>query len=192
MPRHNGFAKPGRECREACRGGDLPLLKQVLGKRHLRINSTDEHGRNVLIWACIMGHTEIVRFLLTIPKVNINKDSRLWTTPLVTACADGRLGVVRLLLEDPRIDVNTAGRHGITPLERACLSSSKGIVEALMMDPRTRPPAYLIGRYPECQPLLDSFCRDPEGTRRLLKEKTAVDTFALIIFLSDGLLRLKE
>jgi hypothetical protein len=95
--------------------GDMSGLRRVLDKHPSLVNS-EILSTPVLNRACCHGHVEIVRYLLTLPKIKPNKRGEHGSTGFMLACWEGRTSVVELLLADPRIDVNIADNKGRTPL----------------------------------------------------------------------------
>lgn len=53
-----------------------------------------------LIFACIYGQFEIVKYLITeIPRLNINKGDKYNRTPLMMACRNGHARIAALLIK---------------------------------------------------------------------------------------------
>lgn len=68
------------------------------------VNEGDDEGRTALFAAAHNGHITIVRKLLTLPGVLVNKATLGGATPLLVATDRQHMGVVQLLLDDPRVD----------------------------------------------------------------------------------------
>ncbi len=108
------------------------------------VNSEDENGATLLMWACKYGCASAVRELLTIPGVDINKASANGINALIAACrgatlnhshnAQGFRECVRLLLKQPQIEVNP-DRNNFTVLMYAALSGDLELVETILAFP---------------------------------------------------------
>jgi ankyrin repeat protein len=100
--------------------------------------TTTDTGYTALNAGCIGGHTEVVRMLLRVEGVDVNKATSEGAnthgcTPLFTACADGFTDVVRMLLAYEGIDVNLASIDaGETPLHAACYAGHTDVVRVLL------------------------------------------------------------
>ena len=159
--------------------------------------------------ACSSGDTEVVRLLLADPRVDPTRTDNDGRTPLHYACYNGRHEVVRLLLADPRVDPARADNSGRTPLHRACSTGHHEIVRLLLADPRVDPthtdnngwsPLHRArdNGHAEVVSLLQGYALDPVATRFRLRcelgypQQRAAETFACVVFASDGLLRVRE
>jgi len=81
------------------------------------------------------GHTEMVKFLLTDPKVNPSARSN---SAIRNAALNGHLDIVKLLCADPRVDVACESN---TPFINAARMGHIDIVDFLLSDPRVDPGA---------------------------------------------------
>ena len=117
--------------------GDLSLVRIFAADAALNINwQESSQGYTAFSYACYEGHVSVVQFLLTLPKVDVNKQKKKEATPFNIACQKGRKEVVSLLLADMRIDVNKAMDGGFTPFFMACQNDQKEVVSLLMADMR--------------------------------------------------------
>jgi len=91
----------------------------------------------VFMRACRNGHTEVVRILMTDPRVDPMKED--FVTEFRVASDNGFTDIVRLLLNDPRVhpeqeDLNTA-------FQAAVDNGHVDVIRLLMNDPRVDPSA---------------------------------------------------
>jgi len=160
-------------------------------------------GRTPLHRACWGGHDTIVSILLAHPDIDVNqKDDSGWT-PFLLACFKGSSPSVRLLLRDQRVKVNESCNGVDTPVEYAASNGRQEVIKWWMASGREMD----LGRYKtearrrektEAVILLERFRDNPEGTRyqvRLelgLLDDLAAEMFAMVVFLSDGLLQVTD
>ncbi|XP_046342376.2 putative ankyrin repeat protein RF_0381 [Haliotis rufescens] len=99
----------------ACLGGDLKLVKSILVKETVGINSRGHCGRTPMMAAARMGHKHVLKTLL-----NSQCDASLVDDDnnniLHYACIGGHLDVVQYILKRTIIDINSKGKHGMTPV----------------------------------------------------------------------------
>jgi ankyrin repeat protein len=196
----------------AARRGDLELTKKLSLDPEVDVNYRDFHVTQTAFYAaCKDGHTEVVHYLLCFKKVAIeyNADDNSWT-PFMSACYNGHEDVVRMLLDDKRISIEHANSAGETSLWLASEKGNINIVKLLLASPRiqytTQTDMYRkmtaaeIAKdegHEEISVLLESFEMEPERTREQLREELGYPTesaelFALIVYLSDEYLKIKE
>jgi len=65
------------------------------------------------------GRLEVVKLLLGVPGIEVNRANKDGETPLDIASEEGHAEVVKLLLGAPCIDVNPADKSGTTPFSWA-------------------------------------------------------------------------
>uniref|UniRef100_A0A8R1ESR6 ANK_REP_REGION domain-containing protein n=2 Tax=Caenorhabditis japonica TaxID=281687 RepID=A0A8R1ESR6_CAEJA len=83
-------------------GGSLPLLQFSIIDNPELANEEDELGWTPLIIASSAGRVEVVRFLLTLPHVNVNQTNSNKQSALHYACSKNHIEIVKLLIEaDP-------------------------------------------------------------------------------------------
>lgn len=68
------------------------------------VNAHDEEGRTALYRAAHNDDISMVRKLLALPNILVNKPTLRGETPLLMATFRGHMGVVQLLLDDTRVD----------------------------------------------------------------------------------------
>ena len=112
------------------------------------INYADKYGVNSLWIAALHGHLQVVRFLLSQGKTDVNQappsseSDRLLggSTPLIVASAWGHVEVVKELLSHPQTKVNQARTDtGETPLILASGNGRVEVVRMLLADRRVDP-----------------------------------------------------
>ena len=85
---------------QAAKNGDIAQVRQLIAAG---VNPAAMDNWAIQL-ASLNGHTEVVRLLLSDPRVNPaanNNNAIIW------ASRNGHLGVVRLLLQDKRMDLST-------------------------------------------------------------------------------------
>jgi len=153
----------------------------------------------------------VIPLLLAHPDIDVNvKDVNVWT-PFFHACADGSTPCVRALLKDSRVNVNEPDNGGHTPLWRAALNGYLDVIRWWIatgreMDFETPGDvdrtdaigiAYMYSQ-PEVATLLERFKDNRVETRHTLRvelgwyDEMAAEMFALVVFVSDGLLQIKD
>ena len=86
--------------------------------------------------ACQYGKLDIVKFLVSLPSVDVNSKTSTGDTPLHTACEFDKLDIVKFLVSLPSVDVNTKTSTGDTPLHNACRYAGRlDIIEFLVTLP---------------------------------------------------------
>jgi hypothetical protein len=91
--------------------------------------------RDALAEASENGHVEVVRLLLTDPRVDPSAQNNY---AICGASENGYLKVVRLLVTDPRVDPSTLDNYAI---RFASQNGHAGVVRLLLTDPRVDPSA---------------------------------------------------
>lgn len=120
--------------RVACRDGKLDEVNAMLSKNTtLDVNArNDSNGFTGLIYAAERGHVDVVRSLLSHPKVAVNASDNHGNTPFSHACSKGHAGVVKLFLDDERTACNTRNTHGQTGFWLACAGNHTATIEILL------------------------------------------------------------
>jgi len=192
---------------------ETEVLRLLQAHPDLDVNWTDSKGCSSLCLACARGFPSIVSTLTAHPGINVNQETRPHLTPFYLSCYNGRTEVVRLLLRDPRVDVNLAGKsagdartalwwasyHGHLDIVRWWIASGRDLELGEPGDSLTD----VLGaardmRNVEVVGLLERYVEDPEETRFRVKlelgdrEDLAAEVFALVVFLCDDFLRIKQ
>ena len=124
-----------RAMANACAQGNINITELLLAGG---INVAQMNDFDVLLCAAKNGHPEIVKLLLAVPGIDVNKECKDWyiskddlrSTPLERAAENGHTEVVRLLLAIPGIEVNE--NH---PLEKAAKNGHAEVVKLLLTAP---------------------------------------------------------
>jgi len=169
--------------------------------------------------ACLeIDSSPVIPFLLAHPDINVNANSKDEYTPFYLACENGYTSCVRELLKDSRVKVTEPDGDGRTPLWRAACWGYLDIVEWWIASGREmdlgRPgdgKTDAIGvakkidpwhsavdkrRRAEIATLLERFKSDATQTRHEVRvelgllDDLAAEMFALVVFVSDGLLQI--
>jgi len=171
----------------------------------------DEYGWTLLHYACWESRRfAVIPLLLAHPDIDVNSRERFGRTPFHLACVNGRTSCVREMLRDYRVKVNEASNGGSTPLWRAAceghLDVIKWIASGREMDLGKPGDVYetdAIGAakvrgHADVVTLLERFQSDAAKTRHAVRvelgllDDLAAEMFALVVFVSDGLLQIKD
>lgn len=130
--------------------GDLQAVMNFINAGH-DVNATDYYGNTALYFACANGHISVVKALLAVDSIDVNKANDCKETPLIGLISYGICGsgykvescteIMHQLLKHPKIDINKKGYAGQTPLMIALSSTysreSAIAIKLLLNDPRT-------------------------------------------------------
>ena len=114
---------------DACRKGNLELIKQLSKVNPDTINTPNKSGYTPLIIAGYRNQLEAVKVLLDLG-ANVNAVSEDGTV-LTAACYKSNTALVKILLEQ-HADVNVKNNAGTTPLMFAIMAENEEIVKLLM------------------------------------------------------------
>jgi hypothetical protein len=219
----------------ACGHGRTEVAKYLLHHPRVELNQVSGEGGTPFNVACAFGQTEIVRMLMLDERIDVQKPMNTGGSPFLIASEKGHAEVVSMLWADSRIDINFANYNLSTPLwfasqnvhlsvvqlilacgkdvdvekkaiagpsawnnttafEIAMLMAGRGRWgnETLVQHARITRDAGLIAQ------LITDFKADPQSTRRRLwnvagiREPLIAEIFALVVFLSDGFVILKD
>ncbi|KAI9765690.1 MAG: hypothetical protein M1840_007248 [Geoglossum simile] len=108
------------------------VVKLLLGKEGIELNSKDGYGWTALSLAAMSGHEAVVKLLLGKEGIELNsKDGYGWTA-LSLAARSGHDGVVKLLLDKEGIDFDSRDNIGQTALSWAAKNGHDGVVKLLL------------------------------------------------------------
>jgi len=177
-----------------------------------------EAGWTPLHVACAHGHDGIVAILLALPGIDVNVKNNGDGTPFQLACGHGSTACVRLMLRDLRVRVNEIDRDERSPLWWAARFGHFVIVKWWIASGREMnlgPETGLRDTDPltvakeitrsdsetkknEASNLLERFKENPVRTRHAVRielgcqDELVAEVLALVVFLSDGLLSVKD
>jgi len=196
----------------AVQSGDAEELAELVGQDPgFDVNmEVDGLGSTLLHYACLdSSSSPVIPLLLAHPDIDVNvKDSYGWT-PFFYACC-GRPSSVRLLLKDPRVKLNEPNNDGHTPLWIAARRCHIDVIkwwiasggEMDLGEPGHEKTDAILGAKDndktEVATLLERFKENPGLTRHAMRVKLglldelAAEVFALVVFVSDGLLQIKD
>lgn len=142
------YKQMGKDLLVACKNDDITNVLKLVNSINNNINNDNDDNikkfinvidENIndrekcpLIISSINGNIDIVRLLLSVKGIDINKSDSHGYTALKWACLNGHTEVVKLLLNQINIDVNKADDYGETPLIEACFDGSIDIVRLLL------------------------------------------------------------
>jgi len=117
----------------AARSGDLQLLQDLVGADEEGARSTDNRGWTPVHEAAVNGHSAIIRYLSSVPGVNMNAATWEGETPLFLACKHlpQTKQAVHTLLK-LRVRVNIATNEECTPLQFAAVKGEVEVVKWLV------------------------------------------------------------
>ena len=118
---------------DAAKKGDAEKVQELLDAG-ADVNHTKEgvkiKGRTALYWAAREGHLEIVKALIDVSGVEVDKEESTYGfTPLIFAALRGHLNIVKALVKT-NANVNKASNFG-TPLKVATGWNHKSVAEYL-------------------------------------------------------------
>jgi len=197
---------------DAVSSGKVEEVKEILGGNPtLDVNwKNRDTGWSSLHRACWSDRGSIVSIFLAHPDVDVNLKSDDGSTPFNDSCFKGATSCARLLLMDPRVNVTEPSLSGSTPLFWAAYWGTLGIIKWWISSGREMDfgepgngntdaigAAMKKGKL-EAATLLTRFRENPAVTRHEIRvelglvDELAAGVFALMVFVSDGLLKVTE
>ena len=186
---------------EAARDGRVEEVKEILrGHPSVNVNWGDGFGWTALHFSCARGHDYIFAILLAHARIDVNLKTNNGSTPFLGACQSGKTSCVRMLLRDSRVRVNEPSNDGYTPLWYAAYFGYVEVIRRWIASGREMGlgqsgnpnndaiwTAKRFGRT-EAATLLERFKLNPAETRDDIRNELVSEVFALVVFVSDGLL----
>jgi len=194
--------------------GDAKKLGELM-KRAPSFNvnaSKDAYGWALLHYACVGNErTPVIPLLLTHPDIDVNLKTLFGCTPYYYAAARGHTSCVREMLTDSRVKVNERDKNGETPLRWAAYYGHLDVIQWWIasgkdvdlgtpgdVDKTDAVGAAKKKGKTEVVTLLERFKENPDETRHMMRvelgwySSTAAQMFALMVFVSDGLLQIND
>jgi len=197
----------------AVESGDVKMLAELMRQDpDFNVNlGQDEYGYALLHHACFGdGRSAVIPLLLAHPDIDVNLKTRYGKTPLFYACEYGSASCVRELLKDSRVKLNEPDNYRFTPLWYAAAYRQLDIIKWWIASGREMD----LGTSGDIDTdaigvakkrgktavvtLLQRFQEQPERTRHAMRvelgllDELAAEMFALVVFVSDGLLQAKN
>ena len=116
----------------ASQRGHGAVVRLLLTRDDVDVNSKDNDSRTPLSWAAEKGHKAVVRLLLARGDVDVDSKGNDSRTPLSWAAEKGHEAVVLLLLVRNDVDVDSKGNDGRSPLSWAAEKGHEAIVQLLL------------------------------------------------------------
>ena len=197
---------------KAASSGRVEEMKEILRSNPaVDVNWTQDLSKwSPLLRACHKGHNSVTELLLAHPDINVNHKHENGGTPFMMTCYYGSTGCARLLLKDPRVLVNEpyddretplwwASRGGHLDIIMLWIASGREMDLGMPEDERTDAigMAKKNGKT-EVVALLERFKSDAAQIRYEVRvelgllDEAAAEVFALVVFVSDGLLQIKD
>jgi len=168
----------------------------------------DRNGWTLLHFACLdSSRSAVIPLLLAHPDIDVNVKNIYGYAPFYLACYHGYTSCVREMLKDSRVKVNEPNHVGETPLWYAALYGRLEVVRWWIASGREmdlgkpgdvdKTDAIETAKeqgYSEVVTLLERFKENPDHTRHVIRielglvDELAAEMFALVVFVSDGLL----
>jgi len=128
-----------KTCKEASRNHNPSLLLKAF-ERYININVnslyyTDDvkpYATSLLHYAVERNDIDVVKLLLSMNNIDVNKTNVDGETALMLAASDSHISVVDLLLNVYNIDVNKTDNEGVTALMLAASGNHIGVVRELL------------------------------------------------------------
>ena len=192
--------------------GDAKMLAELMRQDPgVNVNQQDEDGWTLLHYACYgQSRSAVIPLLLAHPDIDPNVKTKYGSAAFYFACK-GRLSCVREMLKDSRVKVNESSSDGETPLFWAARYGFLDIIKWWIASGREmdlgKPgdihktdaiaAAKKYGKA-EVVTLLERFKENQEETRHVIRvelgllDELAAEMFARVVFVSDGLLQIKD
>jgi len=193
--------------------GDLRKLAELIRQRPgFKVNEELGGGRGTLLnSACFENNrSPMIPLLLAHPDIDVNLKNSGGYTPFSRACYSGNTSCVREMVKDSRVKVNEPINYGVPPLRLAASLGHLDVIKWWIASGREmdlgKPGdnnADVIWvakeqRRTEVATLLERFKSDAAQTRDAIRveigwyDEAAAEMFALVVFVSDGLLQIKD
>jgi len=191
--------------------GDVKKLAELMRQDPgFEVNMDLGRGNTLLHFACEEDNgSPVIPLLLAHPDIDVNVKNNSGSTPFFMACSR-HASCVREMLKDSRVKVNEPANDGRTPLWIAAYCLQLDVIECWIASGREMDlgtpgeektdairGAKKFGKT-EVATLLERFKENPVETRHAVRvelgliDDVAAEMFALVVFVSDGLLQIKD
>ncbi|XP_067650360.1 ankyrin repeat domain-containing protein 50-like [Haliotis asinina] len=110
--------------------GHMHVLRFLLTKE-ANVSHLDNEGENILHVACRGGHLNMVKYVLSLPSVDINSRECYGETPLMKAASEGHIDVFVFIVTS-RADVHLLDDDGDNILHHASIGGHANIVQFIV------------------------------------------------------------
>jgi len=123
---------------------DSEIIQEIESTKYRNIGfdinwNSNDYEYSILMFAVLANREELVRYLLTIPDININykTPNDVTVTALYIVCIHTyNINIFKLLLTRRDLDVNIQDNYGRTGLHYACYNNSIECARELLFDAR--------------------------------------------------------
>jgi len=191
---------------DAVNNGDEKELAELIRRDHgFNVNMPNRDGVTLLHLACRIGADSVISLLIAHPNIDVNAKTDYGFTPFHLACYNGRTSCVCKMLKDSKVKVNEPNCYGYTPLSNAVYWSHFNVVKWMIASGREmhlgKPDIIGVAKTKgetKSETLMKRFKKNPVETRHQMRleigwyDEAAAEMFALMVFVSDGLLQTKN
>jgi len=196
----------------AVQSGDAKELAELMRQDPgFKVNKVGRDGNTLLHHACRESYrSAVIPLLLAHPDIDVNVKDIHRHTPF-SYCCYGRASCAREMLRDSRVKVNEPRGDGGAPLWWAAVNGRLDVIKTWITSGREMDlgkPGDIYktdavggakdNHLTEVATLLERFKRDATKTRHDMRvelgwyDEAAAEMFALVVFVSDGLLQINE
>ena len=116
----------------AASNGFIDVIKYLQTcDKSIDYNAKNLYGETLLTSATFGHQLETVKYLLTLPQININQTGQDGNTALSTAAISGDIEIAKVLTKVNGIDINHNNAYNATPLKLAILHKNIEVSEFL-------------------------------------------------------------
>jgi len=116
----------------AALAGHEAIVRLLVGRPDVDVDSKDRYDRTPLSWAAVEGHEAVVRLLVDREGVDAESEDYMGRTPLSWAAEGGHEAVVRLLVDRDDVNADSKGGCDETPLSWAAFEGHEDVVRLLV------------------------------------------------------------
>jgi len=125
----------------ACKEGDIDIVKQIISVPGFDFDGLSDESKLPFYVACENNRLEIVKLMLTDPRISTKIDVNLAPpgscNAFFVACCNKNVPLIKLLLTDPRTNVNDANYAGRNSFQVVSYHGDMILINLLLNDPRT-------------------------------------------------------